>query len=146
MFHRNHCLAWSLKAILRCVCTVRNLQYQSTIISVFPWFVVILVCFVVSVFAHLARQHIYMSLAHSPHVHLCLTCLHCAFSNVSSNVPTPPMCTNVSPLCVFLKCAHASMFTHSHGSQYSFTAQLDLGCFLSISFFCLSLVFHLYKC
>ena len=30
---------------------------------------------------------VFLKCAHSPHVHLCLTFLHCAFS---SNVPTPP--------------------------------------------------------
>ena len=94
VFHRIHSLAWNVTAYLR---------YQSTIISVLPWFVVVLVCFVVSVFAHLARQH--MSLAHAPQCALmfdfsplcvfkcahsppcALMFLHCAFS---SNVPTPP--------------------------------------------------------
>ena len=145
-----------------CLYAIYNIS-QSTIISVFLWFVVILVCFVVSVFAHLARQH--MSLAHAPqcalmfdfsplYVFKCVlncapmcTCVSalCVFLKCAHSPPCALM-FDFSAQCVFLKCAHAPMFTHSHGSQYSFTAQLDLGCFLSISFFCLSLVFHLYKC
>ena len=140
VFHRNHCLAWSLKAILRCVCT------QFTI-SVNHYICISVVCCYFGLFSCVcvcsSRKTTYVTGTRPPmctHVWLFSTV---RFQMCPQMCPLPHMCTYVSPLCVFLKCAHAPMFTH--GSQYSFTAQLDLGCFLSIYCVCLSLVFHLHK-
>ena len=133
VFHRNHRLPWNIKAILRCVRKLYVYNISQPLSLYFRglllfWSVLLCLCLLIS----------QDNICHWPtplNVHSCLTFFKCVLN-------CAPMCTYVS---VFLKCAHAPMFTHSHGSQYSFTAQLDLGCFLSIYLFCLSLVFHLYK-